>query len=197
MPAEHRLVGEHALELRALAAQQGRRGRPARPRSASGPRRAMPGHLQRVAHQVDGQPLLGAGLGQVEAAERPGPLRRSPGSAPGAAGTPAARGPGLGGAGESLSRHCSQPPRDRWVIRCRPSTSRSRNLPYRLAPVTLSAVQRGQRRVEGLDRAERGHVGAHHDASGRALAQERGQRLDFRQFRHGFRVIGRCDNGAG
>src|SRR3954453_199209 len=45
--------------------------------------------------------------------------------------------PGLSKVFGSWSRQCSQPARDRCAIRCRPSTSRSRNFPCRVAPVTV------------------------------------------------------------
>src|SRR4051795_2557142 len=45
--------------------------------------------------------------------------------------------PGLSKVFGSWSRQCSQPARDRCAIRCRPSTSRSRNFPCRAAPVTV------------------------------------------------------------
>src|SRR3954463_11543902 len=45
--------------------------------------------------------------------------------------------PGLSRVVGSWSRQCSQPARDRCAIRCRPSTSRSRNFPCRVAPVTV------------------------------------------------------------
>ena len=60
----------------------------------------------------------------------------------------------------------------------------SRNLPYRAGAGDRSPCERGQRRVERLQRAERGDVEPGDDAAGRALAQERGERLDLGQFRH-------------
>ena len=46
------------------------------------------------------------------------------------------------------------------------------------------AGERGQRRVERLQDRERGRVGPGDGVSGGVLAQEGGQRLYFRQFRH-------------
>src|SRR4051794_15497831 len=46
--------------------------------------------------------------------------------------------PGLSSVDGSCSRQCSQPARDRCAMRCRPSTSRSRNFPCRAAPVTVN-----------------------------------------------------------
>src|SRR3954451_7674871 len=46
--------------------------------------------------------------------------------------------PGLSSVVGSCSRQCSQPARDRCAMRCRPSTSRSRNFPCRAAPVTVN-----------------------------------------------------------
>ena len=71
------------------------------------------------------------------------------------------------------------------MTRCSPLMSMSRNLPCRPTPVTSSAVQRRQRRVERLDRVDRGDVGPRDRPADRPLAQERGQRLDLRQLRHG------------
>jgi len=53
-------------------------------------------------------------------------------------------------------------------------------------------VQRGQRRVERLDRAQRRDVGAHDGAPDRSLAQERGERLDLGQLRHGIKRTCGC-----
>ena len=91
------------------------------------------GHLGGVARRRRPRALLRAGLGEVEAAAvgEPAPAARSA-TCPGAAAVGAAR-----------RDQRSQPARARWKTRCRPSTSRSRNLPCRATPSTVSPRSAG------------------------------------------------------
>ena len=93
-------------------------------------------HLGRIAHDVDRE-LLGV---RPRSGRSPDPSSRCTRSAIGPL-------PGLSGVVGSSSRHRSQPARARWMTRCRPSTSRSRNLPWRLDAGDRQPAQRGDRRV--------------------------------------------------
>ena len=70
------------------------------------------------------------------------------------------------------------------MTRCSPETSRSRNLPCRDTEADLEALQRGHRRVVGLQHAQGGQVDAGHDPPDRTLGEEGGERLHLGKLRH-------------
>ena len=74
--------------------------------------------------------------------------------------------PGRSGVADSASLQRSQPARARWKTRCRPSASRSRNLPCRATPVDGQATQGLRRRVVGLEHADRAEL---HPRDGKAV----------------------------
>ena len=95
-----------------------------------GAERGDAGHVLRVADEVGREPLLGAGLGEVEAGRR-----RRTGCA-----ARSATCPGAARCWASASDQRSQPARARWKIRCTPSQSRSTNLPCRETASTGAPV---------------------------------------------------------
>ena len=173
MPADQRLVGERALELPAAAGHEPRRTSRGRRRSASGPSRAIPGTSRRRPDDVDGQPLAGALLGEVEAvavvevhAQRERTLAR------------------LRRRGRQVLAPV-QPAGPRQVDdEVQAGDVEVEELAVPAGTGDLEAAERAQRRVERLDRLDRGEVGPRQDAADGVLAQERGQRLHLGQLGH-------------
>ena len=89
--------------------------------------------------------------------------------------------PGLVGVSGMSSRHRSQPPLARCVIRCSGAgaslllTVRSRNLPCRPTAVMPVPRKRGERRIVGLQNREFGYIGTIYHAADSAIAQVRGK----------------------
>jgi hypothetical protein len=67
--------------------------------------------------------------------------------------------------------------------------SKSRNLPCRVTPSIHPAGQRGDRRVVGLQAAERGDVDPYDGTAGEAPGQVVDQRLDLGKLRHAATVL--------
>ena len=143
--------------------------------SGSGPSRSIPGHLVRVADDVDREPLPRARLGDVE----PGVVvEDDPGGERRLVARPRRR------RRAPSSRHRIQPARDRCTTRCSPEARDVEELAVPGDVVDQRAVERGQRRVVGLQRAERGDVDADDRAVGEASAQVLDQRLHLGQLGH-------------
>ena len=108
----------------------------------------MPGDVLRVADDVDGQPLLGAGLGDVE---------------PGLVVENHARGERVLAAGPGRQRRHLvlqriQPPRARCDDQVEPADVDVQELAVPGDVLDQQPLERPQRRVEGLERAERRDV---------------------------------------
>ena len=132
------------------------------------------GHLRDVPHDVGGERLLRAGLGEVEARAVGQPhAQRDRATCPGASRCWAAR-----------RTSAASPARARWKTRWVPSTSRSRNLPWRRHAVDRGPGERGRRRVEGLEHREGRQLDAGHGQPGGALGEEVDERLHLGQLRH-------------
>ncbi len=133
------------------------------------------GHLLRVADDVDGQPLLGAGLGDVEpgVVVEDAPARRAATCCSAAAASSAPRPPAdPPGAGEV----------DHQV---QPGGADVEELPVPGDAVDDQPVEGGQRRVEGLQRAERRDVDAHDRTVGEPTAQVQREAFDLGELGHG------------
>ena len=142
--------------------------------SGSGAEGGDAGHLGRVADQVDGQALLGPLLGQVEpgAVVEPQPERQR--------------------ALARLGRRRGQvvapaQPAGPGQVRDQVQALVGGQVQELAVPADLGDHLSGEGRQRGIERLqhrERGGVGTRDGMADRVLAQEGGQRLHFRQFRH-------------
>ena len=103
---------------------------------------------------------------------------------------------GLGGSVGTSSRQRTQPARARCMTRCRPPALMSMNLPCRVTPSTKLPLQGGQRRVEGLQRAERRDVDAGDGASVESTGEVERQSFHFGQLGHST-ILGLTHDSSG
>ena len=141
-----------------------------------GPEPGDAGHVLRVAHDVDRQALLGARLGDVEAGARRRVTIRA-----------RERGLAVGPGGER--RHLVAPadPAGAGEVddQVRPARGDVEELAVPGDVLDERAVQRVQRRVEGLQRAEGRQVDAGDRAVDEPAPQVQGQRFHLGQLGHG------------
>ena len=173
-PGDPRLIPQHTLELgppgvgedRPQGCRVERRVQGVRPE----PRHHR--HLQGVAHDVRGQALLGPRLGHVQAGDRGhGRLRcrqqHSQGQRRAGTPTPAAAAQSRRRLGRVVAPADPTAPRQVQHQEKRLSVRVDRVQDQVLAqpgePEHLRPSQRGHRRVEGLECADRGHIDADHD----------------------------------
>ena len=174
-PGEHRLVPQQALELLAGAGSRiaASSATPKPGASGSGPEPGDARDVVRRVDDVDGQPLLGARLGEVEAGAV---VEVHPGGQRALAHPRRHRGQRLGPAQPAGPGQVGD--------QVQPGDVQVEELAVPGHAGDLEPLQRGHRRVVGLQHAEGGEVDAGHDPPDGTLGQEGDQRLHLGKLRH-------------